>query len=114
MRGAKFLCSRARITQVRPFLAGTPVAESPGMTLLMVTIALAMVLLAIAIARPAMLVHGGGKAFGFVGILALPLLCLGMGGNQHIETSKTTAFCTSCHVMERYGKSLMIDDPRHL
>ena len=29
-----------------------------------------------------------------------------------MERSKTVAFCTSCHVMERYGHSLHVDDDR--
>jgi len=34
--------------------------------------------------------------------------------DEHIERSKTLAFCTSCHVMEKYGKSLHVDDASYL
>ena len=37
-----------------------------------------------------------------------------MGVSEHIERSKNTEFCTSCHVMQDYGKSLRIDDPSFL
>ncbi|MEK6323275.1 MAG: NapC/NirT family cytochrome c [Acidobacteriota bacterium] len=37
-----------------------------------------------------------------------------MGVDEHVERSKTTAFCTSCHVMENYGKSLLVDDVSYL
>jgi nitrate/TMAO reductase-like tetraheme cytochrome c subunit len=73
-----------------------------------------MVLAATAIYRPRLVMHNGGVAFGFVALFVLPLLATGMGGNAHVERSKTTTFCTSCHVMESYGASLMIDDISHL
>ena len=51
-----------------------------------------------------------GKILAFVGIFALPVLALTFGADQHVEHSKRTEFCLSCHVMEPYGKSLMVDD----
>jgi cytochrome c-type protein NapC len=33
-----------------------------------------------------------------------------MGTSQHLERSKQTQFCISCHVMEDYGRSLYVDD----
>jgi nitrate/TMAO reductase-like tetraheme cytochrome c subunit len=44
----------------------------------------------------------------------LPGLVLGLGTVRHLEESKSTTFCLSCHVMEPYGRSLRIDDPTHL
>ena len=46
----------------------------------------------------------------FVALLIFPVLAGGMGVNVHIQHSKTTNFCLSCHVMEDYGKSLRVDD----
>jgi cytochrome c-type protein NapC len=40
----------------------------------------------------------------------LPVLSGVMGVSQHLEQSKTTDFCLSCHVMGDYGKSLLVDD----
>ena len=37
-----------------------------------------------------------------------------MGASEHIERSKQTRFCLSCHIMEPYGRSLHIDDPQYL
>jgi cytochrome c-type protein NapC len=48
--------------------------------------------------------------FAFVALFVFPALTGGMGVNSHIERSKTTNFCLSCHVMEDYGKSLQVDD----
>jgi cytochrome c-type protein NapC len=60
--------------------------------------------------RPSITVTRGGKMLAFVALLVFPVLAGGMGVNQHIEHSKTTNFCLSCHVMEDYGKSLLVDD----
>jgi hypothetical protein len=78
------------------------------------TLVIAMALAAVALWRPRLVTQSGGVAFGFVALFVLPLLATGMGGQAHVGRSKTTKFCTSCHVMERYGASLMIDDINHL
>jgi hypothetical protein len=82
----------------------------------MATVALGLALLAvlIAAAKPSLLTSGGGKAFGFIALFALPILATMMGTGAHVERSKTVEFCTSCHVMQKYGASLRIDDPQHL
>ena len=64
-------------------------------------------LLALAIAlRPRL----GDKPFAFVALFALPAVAALMGVNEQLERSHETRFCTSCHVMERYGRSLKVDD----
>jgi cytochrome c-type protein NapC len=55
-----------------------------------------------------------GKAFAFVLIFLTPALALFGGSAFHLERSKTTAFCLSCHAMEPYGKSLFVDDKEYL
>jgi len=75
---------------------------------------IAMVLAAVTIYRPRMVMHNGGLAFGFVALFVMPLLATSMGTSAHVARSKTTQFCISCHVMEGYGQSLMIDDITHV
>ena len=60
--------------------------------------------------RPAFTKEKGGKIIAFLGFFILPFLALGIGTMLHLEHSKTTDFCLSCHVMEPYGESLYIDD----
>jgi hypothetical protein len=42
----------------------------------------------------------------FLVLVALPILCVAMGGAAQLEHSKSTQFCLSCHIMEPYGRSL--------
>jgi len=64
--------------------------------------------------RPGIMATRGGKILAFVMLFLMPILCLGMGTSYHMERSKQTKFCLSCHEMEPYGKSLLVDDPGHL
>lgn len=72
--------------------------------------AVSIVLVVILIRRPAITATRGGKMLAFVTLFALPLACLAWGSVQHLEHSKQTQFCLSCHIMEPYGKSLYTDD----
>jgi nitrate/TMAO reductase-like tetraheme cytochrome c subunit len=78
------------------------------------TILAAIALLLVGVMRPRLLTRGIGKLFGFVVIVMYPVFIASMGTSAHIEHSKTVGYCTSCHAMERYGKSLTIDNPRYL
>jgi len=77
---------------------------------------LAVVLIAIVVRRPEWTAGGAGKArrggrvIAFVAFLGLPLVITTLGVTAHLEHSKSTEFCLSCHVMEPYGQSLYIDD----
>jgi nitrate/TMAO reductase-like tetraheme cytochrome c subunit len=55
-----------------------------------------------------------GRLFGLVIIVVYPSFIAVMGTSAHVEHSKTVAFCTSCHAMDRHGQSLLIDNPRYL
>ncbi|MBL8206632.1 MAG: NapC/NirT family cytochrome c [Blastocatellia bacterium] len=79
-------------------------------TALIAIIALSIVLIAILIIHPSVTATRGGKILAFVAILILPIVSGGFGVSEHLQRSKTTEFCLSCHVMEDYGKSLHIDD----
>jgi cytochrome c-type protein NapC len=73
----------------------------------------AVVLLVLAV-RPGITRDRGGRILAFVGLLALPSLALAVGFGAHVEQSKRTEFCLSCHIMEPYGKSLRIDDSEYV
>jgi nitrate/TMAO reductase-like tetraheme cytochrome c subunit len=84
-----------------------------------VTLVSALVIFAIAMAavvalRPSITNSTGGKIFAFAALLVIPVLAGTAGLSEHVEKSKETEFCLSCHVMEKYGKSLHIDDRAHI
>jgi len=73
-------------------------------------IALTIILILVLVFRPTITASQGGKILAFVAMCALPLFSGWMGASEHLARSKTTQFCTSCHVMQDFGKSLMQDD----
>jgi cytochrome c-type protein NapC len=82
--------------------------------LLVSFIAFSLTLVGILVVRPQITSTRVGKVLAFLVLFALPLLCMAVGVSSEMERSKSTQFCLSCHVMERYGRSLHIDDPGHL
>lgn len=84
-------------------------------TSLIITLAVfSTALIGVLVARPEITATRGGKILAFLILLTLPLLCLAAGVSNKLEQSKSTEFCLSCHIMEPYGKSLLVDDPQHL
>ncbi len=83
-------------------------------TLILFLIAVTAALIAVLVYRPGLTTTQGGKILAFFVLFLLPLICVGMGTTYHIDRSKRTEFCLSCHEMEPYGKSLMVDDPARL
>lgn len=79
------------------------------------TLLIALLLLAIGLLA-GLMVHApetrrrGGRILLFCGLFLLPLLLTAGGAQHHLQQSKTTEFCLSCHVMEPYGDSLRVDD----
>lgn len=67
---------------------------------------LAMLLAAVLFVRPAQ----ASKVLAFTGLFVLPIIASFVGVDTHIENSKQTSFCTSCHVMGKHGRSLLVDD----
>jgi cytochrome c-type protein NapC len=55
-----------------------------------------------------------GKMLAFFPLFLLPVAAGGLGGWHHLDQSKSTEFCLSCHVMSDHGKSLLIDEPAFL
>lgn len=82
--------------------------------LLLLLIAVTAILIGLLLLRPGLTATQGGKILAFFVLFLLPLICLGMGTTYHIDRSKHTQFCLSCHEMEPYGRSLLVDDPAHL
>ena len=66
------------------------------------------------IARPAVTVTRGGKQLTFVILFLLPIITASMGAAEQMHRSEETQFCLSCHLMEAYGKSLLVDDATYL
>src|SRR5690242_8438430 len=65
-------------------------------------------------ARPAITAARGGKILAFLGFFILPVFTGLLGLENHVERSKQTEFCLSCHIMEPYGRSLRVDDPTYI
>lgn len=72
-------------------------------------IVLAIALIAVVALRPGLTAAKGGKVLAFLAFFLLPVLGTVFALESHIDRSKSTAFCLSCHIMEPYGKSLRID-----
>jgi cytochrome c-type protein NapC len=81
---------------------------------ILLLLALTIILIAVIVFRPGITSTRGGKMVAFLVLFALPVLCAGMGGSVELQRAKSTEFCLSCHIMEPYGKSLLVDDPMHL
>jgi nitrate/TMAO reductase-like tetraheme cytochrome c subunit len=66
------------------------------------------------IIRPGITRDGGGRILGFLALFLLPAFAFVVGFGAHMEQSKRTQFCLSCHVMKPYGQSLRVDDSEYL
>src|SRR5690348_4349696 len=81
---------------------------------LIALLAIAIVLVAFLAARPSVTRQPGGRVLAFLGLFLIPVLTLWRGFDEHMELTKTRAFCLSCHVMAPYGKSLLVDDKEYV
>ena len=73
-----------------------------------------MLLCSILVLRPAITASWEGKIFAFLALFIFPVLTGFAGLSAHMEHSKRTEFCLSCHTMEPYGKSLYVDDKAYV
>src|SRR3984893_8917462 len=83
-------------------------------TLPLLLFLLGLGLAAVFFVRPTITATREGKILAFVALFLFPLLCSAVGFSAHMERSKTTTFCLSCHIMESFGKSLYVDDSHYL
>lgn len=88
-----------------------PIPFAPALA---ATLVVAIGLVALVSARPSLIRAAGGRMIAAFAMFLLPGLVLGLGTVRHLDESKSTTFCLSCHVMEPYGRSLLIEDPSHL
>lgn len=84
----------------------TPVVSA----VLLITLAIA----GLVVAKPGITAARGGKVLAFLGLFIFPVFAGLLGLDNHIERSKQTQFCLSCHIMEPYGKSLRVDDKSYI
>lgn len=81
---------------------------------LLALVGTAAVLVAVLLSRPQLTASAGGKVLAFAALFLLPALALLGGGQEHLNRATSTQFCLSCHVMEPYGKSLVVDSTEAL
>jgi len=77
-------------------------------------IVLSIILIGLLLIRPSITAAQGGKIVAFIPFFILPIVATVLGASIHLENSKSTQFCLSCHVMGPYGKSLFRDDPTYV
>ena len=82
--------------------------------ILVVLIMVSVVMAGIFLARPAITTGVSGKILAFMGLFALPALCIAGGVAVHTQRSEQTQFCISCHSMEPFGRTLYIDNPMYI
>ena len=82
--------------------------------LLLTLLGIAVVLILVLLVAPGITTGRAGKILAFLALFVFPIAVGVFGAAEHMERSKQTSFCLSCHIMERYGKSLYVDDPTYL
>lgn len=92
--------------------ASLPLFSASGVTVLAAAAAVALILLVLG--RPSLTAAPGGKALAFFAFFLLPVGVTALGLSAHVEKSKSTEFCLSCHEMAPYGESLRIDDSSYV
>ena len=70
----------------------------------LILVGLTLLIVFLVIIRPEITAARGGKILAFLALFVFPVFAGVMGFENHMERSKQTAFCLSCHVMEPYGK----------
>ena len=82
-----------------------------GNVIVLTIIILTLVVISLLLVRPSLMTVQGGKILAFIAFFIMPVIAMALGTSLHLEHSKSTRFCLSCHTMEAYGKSLSYDDP---
>ena len=89
-------------------------AISPLALGILFTVIATLVVLSVLAFRTDLARTRGGRVLIFLAFLVFPLLASWGGASEHLERSKRTSFCLSCHVMSDFGKSLHVDDPSYV
>jgi len=82
--------------------------------IILVLIVINIGLIALVIFNPKLTKSFSGKILVFITLFILPVLTVVFSITLQFHNSKTTQFCLSCHIMEPYGRSLLIDDERYI
>jgi cytochrome c-type protein NapC len=82
--------------------------------LLLTLLGITVVLIAILVVAPGITAGRAGKILAFLALFVFPIMVGVFGAAEHMERSKQTSFCLSCHIMEPYGRSIYVDDPTYL
>lgn len=82
--------------------------------ILLAFIGVSVLLIGTLVWRPGIAASRGGKMLAFVALFIMPAVLAAAGVGAHMEASKRTSFCLSCHIMKPYGQSLRVDDPTFL
>lgn len=77
-------------------------------------ILVAIFLIVLVSVRPGLRSSPGGRLLIFAALFLVPVASLRSGLRIHMQSSKSTEFCMSCHVMEPYGKGLLVEDETFL
>src|SRR5215472_11977717 len=80
------------------------------LAILVLFLTVTIILIVGVIAAPSIIRNRSGKVLAFLALFVLPAIGGWAGFDRHLEQSKTTQFCLSCHIMEPYGRSLHVDD----
>lgn len=75
-----------------------------------VFLVVAIILALVVARRPEITASSGGRILAFASLALIPSLAATEGVLVHLEQSKSTEFCLTCHVMEPYGTSILTDD----
>jgi cytochrome c-type protein NapC len=82
--------------------------------LILALIGIAIILAGLVAVHPSLTVARGGKVLAFLAFLVFPVFAGTLALESHMEQSKQTSFCLTCHVMGQYGKSLYVDDASYI
>jgi nitrate/TMAO reductase-like tetraheme cytochrome c subunit len=89
----------------------SPLIALPSSSVVFGEIALAAVLLSLVILKPGIVRTLEGKVLLLLALFLAPAIAAYGGVNEHLEQTRTTGYCLSCHVMSDYGKSLSAENP---
>jgi len=79
-------------------------------SIILTTIGLILLL----VIKPSLTRMRSGKILAFIALFVFPVISGAGGTSEHVAYSKTTNFCLSCHVMDKYGQSLHVDDRSYI